>query len=169
VTCPIPGSALGPELRPVSDADDELLYRIYASTRTDELAHVRWDAPTKEGFLRMQFAAQRAHYCRAYPEASYDVIVVDDEPIGRLYVDRHAAAIHVIDVALLPERRGCGIGTILLRRLIDEAEAVGRPARLHVERANPTRRLYERLGFRVIEDQGVYLLMERAPYPNTAS
>ena len=161
--------ALAPELRPASDEDRELLYRIYASTRTQELAIVSWDEPTKEAFLRMQFTAQDTCYRQTYPDASYDVVVAGEEPVGRLYVGRDAGALRVIDVALLPEHRGRGIGTVLLRRVIDEAQALGIPVRLHVERHNPARALYDRLGFRVIEDRGVYFLMERAPYPNTAS
>lgn len=156
-------------LRPVRDDEAELVYAIYASTREEELAQVPWTAAEKEEFLRMQFAAQTRYYGEVFPHASHDLIVAGSEVLGRLYVDRGADAMLVVDIALLPEHRGRGIGTMLLHRVLDEATAAGRRVRIHVEQFNPARRLYERLGFRVIEDQGVYLLMERAPYPNTAS
>ncbi|MBV9196331.1 MAG: GNAT family N-acetyltransferase [Solirubrobacterales bacterium] len=159
----------GPILRPVVDGDRELLYRIYASTRTEELAPLPWDESTKDAFLRMQFAAQDRYYRQTYPDATYDVVLARDEPVGRLYVHRGARAILVIDVALLPRHRGRGIGTSLLRRVMCEARAVGKPVHVHVERFNPARRLYERLGFRQVADQGIYLLLERAVQPNTAS
>ena len=62
-------------LRPAGPADAELLYRIYASTREEELAVVPWDASVKEAFLRMQFAAQNGYYHENFPDASYDLIV----------------------------------------------------------------------------------------------
>jgi ribosomal protein S18 acetylase RimI-like enzyme len=151
-------------LRTAGPADTELLYQIYASTREDELAVVPWDAPAKEAFLRMQFAAQDSHYRASYPAASYDLIVSDDEVFGRMYVDRGAQAWLVLDLALLPAHRGRGIGTSLLTRLQADAAAAGKPVRLHVERFNdPARRLYGRLNFRQVADEGVHLLLEWQP------
>ena len=108
----------------------------------------------------MQFDAQHAHYQEHYPGAAFDVILVDGQPAGRLYVAREDDEIRIVDIALLPEYRNRGIGTRLLRGLQSEAAAAGKPLSIHVERFNPALRLYERLGFRQIEDQGVYLFME---------
>ena len=152
-----------PGLRPVGPDDAELLYRIYASTREDELAVVPWDAAAKEAFLRMQFAAQDTHYRATFPDASYDLIVSGADVLGRLYVDRGETAWQVIDLSLLPRHRGKGIGTRLLTDMLAAAGAAGKPVRMHVERFNPARRLYGRLGFREIADKGVYLLLEWQP------
>lgn len=152
-----------PGLRPAGQDDAELLYRIYASTREEELAVVPWDEPTKEAFLRMQFNAQHSYYQATFPDASYDLIVSDGKVLGRLYVDRGDKAWLVIDIALLPEHRGQGIGTRLLGEILAEATTAGMPVQIHVERYNPARHLYDRLGFRQIDDQGVYLLLEREP------
>ena len=150
-------------LRPAGDDDYELLRRVYASTRTDELAPVPWSAAQKQAFLAHQFAAQTAHYAEHYADASFDVILVDGEPAGRLIVARREVAIHIVDISLLPEYRSRGVGTRLLRSLIGEAEGSGRKLTIHVEMNNPARTLYERLGFTVVEEQGVYLLLERPP------
>jgi ribosomal protein S18 acetylase RimI-like enzyme len=91
------------------------------------------------------------------------VVLVDGEPAGRLYVRRGDREIRIVDIALLPERRGNGIGTSLLRDLLAEADATGKSVTIHVERFNPALRLYERLGFAVAEDKGVYLFLERLP------
>jgi ribosomal protein S18 acetylase RimI-like enzyme len=158
------------ELLPVAAGDREFLYRVYASTRADELAVVPWDERQKEAFLRAQFDAQDRWYREQYPRASYEVIVVDGEPAGRLYLHRGEAEIRIVDVALLPAHRGNGFGTSLLRELLAEADAAGKRVTIHVERMNPALRLYERLGFSVAEDKGVYLFLERRPaYVNTAS
>jgi ribosomal protein S18 acetylase RimI-like enzyme len=154
-----------PDLHPAGPGDAELLYRIYASTREDELAVVPWDAPAKEAFLRTQFAAQDRYYHANFPDASYDLIVSGDEVLGRLYVDRGEAAWLVLDLALLPEHRRQGIGTQLLIEVLAEAGAAAKPVQMHVERFNPAQRLYDRLGFRQIADEGVYLLLEWQPSP----
>ena len=76
----------------------------------------------------------------------------------------------LIDITLLPEFRQDGIGTWLLRDLLAEGEAAGKPVTIHVEVFNPAMRLYERLGFRSVEERGPYRLMEwRPPQLNTAS
>jgi ribosomal protein S18 acetylase RimI-like enzyme len=150
-------------LRPAGPDDAELLYEIYASTREVELAVVPWDASAKETFLRMQFKAQDNYYRTTYPRTSYDLIVSQDRVLGRLYVDRSGPEWQVIDIALLPEHRGKGIGTRLLTQILAEATAAGKPVQIYVEHLNPARHLYARLGFTQIEDQGIYLLLERGP------
>ena len=147
-------------LRAVAPADEELLYRIYASTRTEELAPVPWTDAQKEAFLRMQFRAQSLDYAANYPDAAFLVILVDGEPAGRLYVDRREDELLIVDIALLPEHRGNGVGGAILSDLQAEAAAAGKPVRIHVEHMNPALRLYERLGFRRIDAGGIYLLME---------
>jgi ribosomal protein S18 acetylase RimI-like enzyme len=146
-------------LRAVEPGDREFLYRVYASTRTEELAVVPWDEPEKDTFLRAQFDAQDRWYREHYRRASYEVIVVDGEPAGRLYLHRGETEIRIVDIALLSEHRGNGVGTSILRDLLAEADAAGKRVTIHVERFNPALRLYERLGFSVAEDKGVYLFL----------
>jgi ribosomal protein S18 acetylase RimI-like enzyme len=121
---------------------------------------VPWHASAKEAFLRMQFAAQDSYYRATFPTANYDLVVGGEEVLGRLYVDRTGEEVHVIDLALLPEHRGKGIGTRLLTRVQAEAATAGKPVHMYVERFNPAKRLYDRLDFRQIGDEGVYLLLE---------
>jgi ribosomal protein S18 acetylase RimI-like enzyme len=154
---------LTPSLRPERPADEAFLVRLYASTRSEELKVVPWDDHQKDAFLRMQFDLQTLHYRRHYPAADFLIILLEERPVGRLYVDRAAGEILVLDIALLPEHRGTGIGGRLMRELISEAAAAQKPVRIHVERNNPARRLYERLGFRMVEEVGIHFLMECSP------
>jgi GNAT superfamily N-acetyltransferase len=150
-------------LRPASAGDEAFLRQVYGSTRSEEMAMVSWSEDEKGAFLRMQFDAQ-AHYYRAHFEhARFDVIDVGGEPAGRLYVDRRADEIRVIDIALLPEYRGQGIGGTLLRELLDEANRSRSRVTIHVEQFNPARRLYERLGFAPMGVNGIHLLMQWTP------
>ncbi|HET9765946.1 MAG TPA: GNAT family N-acetyltransferase [Thermoanaerobaculia bacterium] len=148
-------------LRPTTDADLPFLFRLYASTREEELAGVDWPQEQKDAFVRQQFEAQHAWYREQYAGASFDVVEVDGEPAGRLYVDRWPREVRIVDISLLAQHRGRGFGSALLAALFAEADAAGKPVSVHVERFNPALRLYGRLGFAFREDKGVYLLLER--------
>lgn len=148
-------------LRPCRPADLEFLYTVYAGSRADEMALVTdWTEAQKDAFLRFQFQAQHTHYQTSYPDARYDVIVRDGEDIGRLYVARTAHEIRIVDIALLPAYRNQGIGRALVQAVLDEAERAGKIVSIHVEVHNPAKRLYERLGFTVAGEVGVYRLMQ---------
>jgi ribosomal protein S18 acetylase RimI-like enzyme len=151
-------------LRPIGPDDMDFLLRVYRSVREEELAMVDWTEEQKAAFIRQQFEAQHGWYQEHYDGAQFDVLLVDGVPAGRLYVHRRPAEIRLVDIAFLPEFRKRGLGTSILLDLLAEGEAAGKPVTIHVEVYNPAMRLYERLGFRPIEERGPYLLMEwRAP------
>lgn len=151
------------ELRPATAADTEFLIAVYASTREDELAAVPWDDAQKDAFVRMQFAAQDRHWREHKPGAQFDVVLVDGEPAGRLYVDRLPGEIRIVDIALLGAHRGRGIGARLLGDVLEEGRRAELPVTIHVEQFNRARALYERLGFRQIDTTGVHHLLEYRP------
>ena len=155
--------------RPIRSDDEVFLSQVYASTRLDELAVTDWNDAQKAAFLQMQFVAQHKFYQENYTDTDFLVVLQDNTPIGRLYVARWKDEIRIVDIALLPLYRGSGAGTTILQSLLAEADAVGKPVRIHVERNNPALRLYQRLGFVMIEDKGVYLFMERRPTVKTES
>jgi ribosomal protein S18 acetylase RimI-like enzyme len=148
-------------LRLVGPADEEFLFQLYASTRADKLAPLGWSPAQQTTFLRQQFDAQRRDYQARFPAAGHQLILVADRPAGRIWVARADAEIRLVDLALLPAAQGGGVGTQLLRSLIDEATQTSRPLRLSVLKNNHrAARLYERLGFAVIGDTPTYLQME---------
>jgi GNAT superfamily N-acetyltransferase len=154
-------------LRPANPGDDEFLCRVYASTRTDEMALVDWSEAQKEAFLRMQFDAQTAHYRLHYPTAEYQIIQQGENPIGRLTVERSQKSLLIMDIALLPEYRHKGIGTALLKDLMAEAGHSNLPVVLRVEFFNPVIQLYARLGFvKTREVNSVYHEMVWTPTQN---
>jgi ribosomal protein S18 acetylase RimI-like enzyme len=147
-------------LRKVGPADEAFLFRVYASTRSEELAPVGWTEEQKQAFLLQQFQAQSAYWGEHYAGADLRVIEVDGVPAGRFYVNRGSEEIRLVDIALLPEYRRGGIGTRLVEDLLAEAESRGLPVTAHVEVFNPARSLYNRLGFQTVEDRGVYLFLK---------
>ena len=152
-----------PELRPATETDRGFLVELYASTREQELAQVAWEDGARDAFVEHQFSAQDQHYRSNYPGASLDVIEVDGERAGRLYVYRGKDDIRIMDIALAPAFRGRGIGTGLLEELMEEARSSGRSLSIHVEQQNPARSLYDRLGFVAVGEHGVYVLMQWSP------
>jgi ribosomal protein S18 acetylase RimI-like enzyme len=146
-------------LRPATAGDRDFLLRVYAESRAEELAATGWSAEEKRAFLEGQFAAQDSHYRRHFPACEYLVVELEGRPIGRLYRDRRHDEIRVVDIALLAAERGRGFGGRLMREVLDEAAREGVVVRIHVERSNPARRLYDRLGFRVEEEGEVYDLL----------
>lgn len=151
------------DFRPAIAEDRDFLYRVFASTRQAEMTATGWSGPQIESFLQMQFEWQHDQYMQNYPDASFDVVLIDGTPAGKLYVDRTKGNIRIIDIALLPEFRGRGAGGQIMRKLAGEADAEGLAMSLHVETNNPARRLYERVGFKVMELRGIHFYLEREP------
>jgi N-acetylglutamate synthase-like GNAT family acetyltransferase len=150
-------------LRPITADDLSFLYQVYAGTRMAELAQTDWPAGQKSAFLQQQFTAQHEYYQANYPAARFQIIERQGTPIGRLYVDRWADQIRIMDIALLPDQRGHGVGTQLLETILSEGRQASLPVTIHVERFNPALCWYERLGFRVVEDKGVYYFLKWTP------
>ncbi len=149
-------------LRPVIAEDEPLLLELFASTRAEEMAMVPWTREQQEAFVRMQFDAQQNHYKKIQPDASHEIIMLNGRPVGRLYVARTKEHIEIMDITVLPQERNAGIGSSLIKGLMGEAES-SKPLRIYVEDFNPSRRLFERLGFKVVEEQGFQLLMAWLP------
>lgn len=155
-------------LRPATPGDRASLLAVYASTRTDELALTGWPPAQCQAFITMQFDAQWRHYSQHHPQALCQLIVADGAAagtcLGRLWVDRGADRLHVLDISLLPTARGQGIGSTLLRQLMAEAQQRGVALTISVEVHNPARRLYARLGFQPRgEPQGIHQRMAWQP------
>jgi ribosomal protein S18 acetylase RimI-like enzyme len=155
-------------LVPVRPEDETFVYRVYASTRMEEIAAFGWNAAQQEAFLRMQFTAQKRWYEMAYPDAEHNLIVRDQPdaaaiPVGRIMVQRVPKALRLVDIALLAEHRGCGIGSVLVGELISEARRANLPVELQVMKTNRAARLYERLGFMRTGEDDMYYQMRIHP------
>lgn len=150
-------------LREEADADTPFLCALYAATRREELAPVPWPDEAKLAFLAEQFQLQRDHYRKNYGGAEFLVVEADGERIGRIYLRATAGEIRLMDIALIDARRGQGLGAALVTALCEIAREDAREITLHVETNNPALRLYDRLGFRLIEERGVYLFLGWTP------
>jgi GNAT superfamily N-acetyltransferase len=122
---------------------------LYAGTRAAELEVTGWTPDQKRAFCDSQFTLQDSYYRQQWPDASYDVVEWGDREAGRFLVDAAPSGWLVLDIALVPQCRGAGLGTLLLQWVQAKAAASGAAVHMSVELDNPARHLYERLGFEV--------------------
>jgi ribosomal protein S18 acetylase RimI-like enzyme len=146
-------TAAGPE-------DSDFRFHLYLSTRFEEVSIFGWDEPQQATFMRMQFRARDQSYANAYPAKTVSLVLFDGQRVGAVIVDRSEHEIRLIDIALLPEARGHGIGTALIQALMDESRNAGKPLRLQVAKGNRAAALYSRLGFVKTGEDDVYESME---------
>lgn len=146
--------------RPVTPADDGLLLVLYASTRAAELAQVPWSEEQKNAFVKMQFDAQTREYAARNPQATHEIICVDEKPAGRLYLSRKEDAFHILDIIVMPGHRGSGIGTWVVKKVMADAARARKAVTIYVESFNPSMRLFERLGFQPVQTDGIYSLLK---------
>jgi RimJ/RimL family protein N-acetyltransferase len=142
--------------RPIREDDRPFLAALYASTRADEMQVVPWTEEQKAQFLAMQFHAQTVYYAEHYNVEDFFIIEHDGRAIGRLYLDHQPEDVCIVDIALLPEVRGGGLGTVLLQEILDDAAGKEKTVSIHVEHFNPAKRLYQRFGFEEKGTNGVY-------------
>jgi GNAT superfamily N-acetyltransferase len=94
-------------------------------------------------------------------ERRLKVVEIGAQAAGVMRVDELATHIHVDQLFLLPAHQRQGVGETLVRGILETAMRKRIPVRLWVLRVNPARRLYERLGFTVIEETPASLHLER--------
>jgi ribosomal protein S18 acetylase RimI-like enzyme len=151
------------QLRPVEAKDAAFIEAVYRTTREAELNYTNWSEFQKSAFISMQSTAQHAEYKTKFPNARFQVIIYNKKKAGRFYTGENENEIRLLDITLLPEFRGKGIGNYLLQQLIERSNKTQKKLSLHVEEANPVLKMYHRLGFVHIKNNGRYCYMERQP------
>ena len=147
-------------LWPISASDQDFLFDVFCSARAELIESLDLPDFQKAQLMRIQFQAQISAYKNQYPNADFDLLMVDGKSAGNLYAQRGPDNFVLIDITLLPEQRNKGIGGTLVWQLLEEARAAGKTLNAHVRKGNPAWRLWERLGFRIVSDDGVYYAIE---------
>lgn len=139
------------------------LQRVFRSAREAEFAAVQWSDAERDAFFEGQSALQERHYREQIPNLERHVVLLAGEPVGRLYLASGPDEARLVDIALLPQHRGRGVGRVLLGRILEDARRTNRRVSLHVERENPAHVWYGRLGFKEAGTHGVYVQMVWTP------
>lgn len=151
--------------RPASAEDEGVVYDVFSSTWQHAVAAMPNPALAQH-FLRIQYTAENRLLAARHPDLERWIVMSGEKPAGRLYLHRSATSIHVADLSLLPEHRGRGIGTALIRELQEDAAARGLPLTLRVARAQERLlRHCERLGFRPSSTDDLDVYLEWSPAP----
>ena len=148
--------------RPVSPADAGVLRSIFAASRP-HLALAPLDDAGRDLLLDLQLAAQARDFASRWPDQQHEIVLMDGEPVGRVWLGLEPDLVHLLDLALLPAYRGRGIGSRLVQEVLDDAARTGRSVVLHVARGNPAQRLYERAGFTVSDSSDTHREMRWRP------
>jgi ribosomal protein S18 acetylase RimI-like enzyme len=147
-------------LRPESIGDKPFLYRLITETLALELGASAWPEPMRTHLLQIQFAARRHAGLASHPGAQSCIIEADGASAGWLVLAPMPHETRIVEIMVAPEFRGKGIGSAALQSVL--AKAAG-AVRLNVNKTNSAAiRLYERLGFRKIEQDELQWLMEYA-------
>lgn len=150
----------GFSLRPCGASDIGFLRQLYGQLRADELAQAPWPAEQKAAFLDSQFALQHKHYLTHFSAADFLLLEVAGQSAGRFYLMRQAPEFLIVDISLLPQWRNSGVGSALIRHAQELAKNEGASLNLHVDQRNhAARRLYQRLGFEVMDEEDAYAAM----------
>jgi GNAT superfamily N-acetyltransferase len=164
LSAPSPASRLEVSCRPEQPGDEAFLFTLYSSTRQEELQAFGWDDTLRNSFLRMQFEAMRQGYRSMFPQAAFSIILAGGEPAGRTVINRTQQEIRLVDISLLHQYRGRGIGTGILSDLLAEALQTGLPLRLSAMKASRALDWYLRRGFHQVGESGPYVHLESAPH-----
>lgn len=148
----------------------DFLLRVYAGARAAEMAAVPWTEQQKLSFLRSQLAVQTREYTSRYPQAEHSIVLVNGREVGRSFIVRQPDELHVLDVAVLPEERGYGVGSELVRRWQREAADAGVPLTICVETFNSSLSFFANRGFQATEQNGFHVQMTwKSPTKNAGS
>ncbi len=147
-TFPINSSVGVLHRRAEREEDAQFRFRLFCQSRPAAFSALPLPPAAMEQLMRFQFQAQTTSYRAQFPGAQFDIIELDGRPVGRIIVDRSDARLLIVDQAIVLELRNNGLGTAIMRSVMDEAAAAALPVRLHVASDNdPSLRLYLRLGF----------------------
>jgi ribosomal protein S18 acetylase RimI-like enzyme len=143
-------------MRPAGPEDQGLIDALFYEDRASQFAGTGLAEAQIQMLVGMQARGRSTTYAAQYPAAE-DWILLDEEeqPVGRLLLDRHSDRWRIVDIAVLMARHGQGLGARVLRECQRQAVAAGARLELQVRPENPARRLYERLGFEVVSEDAV--------------
>ena len=153
------------QLRHAIAKDEDFLLQLYLETQPIETASWDMNATAREQLLQMQFRGRSQTYTAQYPDAEDLIICLNEDGnverrVGRHLVMRQGEAILGIDLAVLPAYQNQGVGQLVLQGVQRQCAQEGLRFRLQVLHTNPARRLYDRLGFRMVSQDLLYAQME---------
>ena len=146
-------------LRPMRPDDDQALTEMFVDVRRAPFDESGLDPASVTTLLHHQAELQTYGYENAYPDAVWETITLDGEPVGRLITDTTPERIVLVDIFVAREHQGRGIGSLVLGAELERAGQ--RPIELRVDRGSPAARWYTAFGFEPVGGDVLQLSMIR--------
>jgi len=143
--------------------DLPFLRHLFIANRWAAFASLAANEQQRLALLSQQFDLQDTHYRNFFPATDRRIVTVDGAPVGRIYLLREEPMWTLIDLSLLPEITGQGVGSRLIDAMVTEADAARRPITLHCSMTNPAFEIYKAKGFVEVRAEGADWVMERWP------
>lgn len=148
-------------LCPVEPVHEDFLLKLFKECRQDLVSIGSINEKQKDDIAFQQFTIEQEQLIKKYPDAEFNIVMFNGEPIGRLYIYYGDIVDNILEIGLLDEYRGLGIGKKLVTKLIQNARKMNKRVRLKVAWFNQRAyKFYEEIGFKVIENQGIFFEME---------
>lgn len=150
--------------RPATEDDDSFLFELFKAVRSPDFAYVPLTPDQLEGLMRMQYAGQRQSYAAQFPDSDHEIVLIDGEPAGRIWIYRTATEHRLVDIALLPQYQNRGAGSALVKEALAASTQAGMPLCCSVSvRNHGSLRFHHRLGFRIVSQDEVYYELAAVP------
>jgi ribosomal protein S18 acetylase RimI-like enzyme len=135
--------------RPAFDRDLDFLYQLHVATMKDYVDRTwGWEDAFQESVFR-----------KRYVPAEIQIMTCEGRDMGMISVEERQADIFLRAIEIHPDFQGQGIATGIINNLIADGRRKMKPIRLYVLKVNPAKRLYDRLGFSVIEETPTHYIM----------
>lgn len=151
-------------LVPVQSRHDEFLLQVFKESRID-LAYINGISEEQKSMIILQqYKIEQEQLKQMYPNAKFNIVMMNEKTVGRLYIHNGEISDRILQIGLLEEYRGMGIGKMLVKLVIEDAMKRGKNVQLQVAWFNEAAyRFYEKLGFKIIENNGVAYEMQYMP------
>ncbi|MDP4145256.1 MAG: GNAT family N-acetyltransferase [Bacillota bacterium] len=151
-------------LQPILPSDNDFLLKVFKECRTDLAFISGMNEEQKSNIIRQQFVIEQYQLKQTYPEAELNLVMFNGQPVGRLYINYGKNEDRIIAIGLLESYRFLGIGKKIMISVIETAAEKGKAVSLQVAWFNKSAyAFYEKLGFKVVEDNGVMYEMKYTP------
>lgn len=148
-------------LCPVESSHTDFLLQLFKECRPDLELIGGINEKQKEDIIFQQFTLEQEQLIKMYPDVEFNVVMLNEKPVGRIYIYHGETADRILEIGLLAEYRNLGIGRKLITTAIENAIRKNKSVRLQVAWFNQRAyKFYKEIGFRVIENQGVSFEME---------
>lgn len=135
-------------LRRVQPEDEAFLFRLFRDTRIGILHLARIPESLIPNLIEFQHRSRTETYRALYPKSVNWIVEWEGEPIGLLIENDERTVVYIVDFELVPERQNQGLGTALMRAVMDGWAARGRAVRIKVAIEHvPAIKLWRKLGF----------------------